>query len=281
MNLARFQITGSTSGLTPSTARGHNAVNDETLTFQLETSDPLAYRTTYQVFDAAAPDAPLASMDAPTLVLDNGAGSTGQLVDAVTSGAGVTCAMPTTGAHSWKVRCLVDGGINPRTGQPDSDYVFERIVAIRTGTGARKIIGDESTEYSERGWADAQNEQVDGDYRRTITRGPEATTGAGPTITVLEAGGAQPSKFHTAVLIVFANDGTDRAAWRITTTFLADASGHPTNPASAVEPLPGWTGGAALWTASVSTAGNALVVTGGGGTAGTQWTVNAEITREA
>ncbi len=279
VNLARFAIE-SNSVVSPSTDRGFDVANGALVKFRLETTDALAYRVTYEVFDNTVSSSPLSSKDATELVLDNGP-ITGQMVDALTPGADVETTMPATGSHSWKVRCLVDGGINPHTGKVDPDYVFERIIAIRTATGLRKVIGDESTEYSPRGWADAQNEQVEGAYQRTITRAPAAVTGAAPTITVLEAGGAVASKFHCAVMIVFANNGTDRAAWRITTTFLSDGSGNPTSPSSAVEPLPGWTAGAAAWTASVSTVGNALVMTGSGATAGTQWTVNAELTREA
>lgn len=276
-NLARFEIE-SLSVISPSTDRGFDAVNGATVKFRLETTDALVYRTSYQVFDNAVSDSPLASKDAPELSLVGA--TTGQLVDAATPGADVTTTMPATASHSWKVRCLANGGINPRTGQPDPDYVFERIVSIRTATGLRKIIGDEGTEYSVRGWADAQNEQVDGAYQRTITRAPAVATGAAPTITVLEAGGGVASKFYVSTAIVIANNGTDRAAWRITTTFLTDGSGNPTSPTSAVEPLPGWTAGAAAWTAAMTTSGNALVMTGSGATSGTAWTVSLEAVRQ-
>lgn len=160
-NLARFKITGSVGGESPSTDRGYDAVHGEDLTFNLEAPSAVINRVTYQVFDDADPDSPLSSKDAPELLLDNGV-ATGQSVDATAPTADVDTTMPAApDVHSWIVRCLVNGGINPRTGQPDGDYVFERLVTIRTTAGTRKVIAAEGTQYSAAGWADAQNEQID------------------------------------------------------------------------------------------------------------------------
>jgi hypothetical protein len=166
-NLAEFTINAS-----PSDPRGYDASHSEVLTFALEGGPAsVVQRWTLQVYDAAEPDAPLASKDAPTIVL-NGA-TAGQKVDAATPGSNITSdALTSSGAHSWIVRSLVNGGLGP-DGQPNSDYVFERMVVIRSPlTDQRKIVPTEGTQYSPRGWADAQNDQVDAE---------EGNVGAGET----------------------------------------------------------------------------------------------------
>lgn len=159
-NRARFKITGSSSGASPSTDAGHDAIHGETLEFEREASTGLVSRTTFEVFDAARPSAPLASLDAPTLSLVGA--STGTQVDASSPNAPVESEMPGgADAHSWIVRCTVDGGVNPATGRFDPEYVFERVVSIRTASGLRKEIYGEAALYATRGPADAQNELLD------------------------------------------------------------------------------------------------------------------------
>jgi hypothetical protein len=153
-NLARFLINAS-----PSSARGFDGTNLQALTFALEAASSLVTRWRLEVFDDADPTSPLASKNAPELSLVGA--TTGQSVEAATPAGSITCQLPVTGVHSWIVRSRVNGGLGP-DGAPHEDYVFERIISIRSGGGLRKVVGTESTQYSERGWADAQNEQVDG-----------------------------------------------------------------------------------------------------------------------
>lgn len=165
-NIARFTING-----TASTTGGIDVANSAALTFALEASPGVvAQRVNYSVYSASDVNSPLASKDAPTLVLDNGAGSTGQNVQASTPNADVTTTAPASGAHSYIVRCTVNGGVNGE-GDIDAEYVFERIVCVRTGAGLRKEIHEESTQYSQRGPADAQNELVDAYASATMPSG--------------------------------------------------------------------------------------------------------------
>jgi hypothetical protein len=154
-NFARFTVDDD-----PSSNRGIDVLNDATSVFKLETPTSEAWKATFSVYDAADVNAPLASMDAPTLELDNGAGETGTSVSASPVSGEVEVTWPASGAHSYIVRCTVNNGVNP-DGSANPDYVFERMVAIRTPGGRRKIIATEGTQYSPRGWADAQNEDVD------------------------------------------------------------------------------------------------------------------------
>lgn len=158
MNLARFLIIGSVGGQSSSTDRGYDATAGETLEFRLEDGPSGRVRSVrFEVYSADSPKSPRASTGAPELVLSGA--TTGQSVYAASPGAGVTTTVP-VGAHSWVVRCVVDGGVNAQ-GLPDPNLVFERIVAVRSPSGLRKIISGERTEYHPDGWAQAQNEMVD------------------------------------------------------------------------------------------------------------------------
>ncbi len=154
-NLARFTVDAD-----PSTNRGIDVVNGATGTFKLETPTSEVWKVTFLTTDATDVNAPLASKGADELVLDNGAGSTGTAVNAATVAGEVTTTWPASGVHSYIVRCKVNDGVNP-DGSVNSDYVFERMCSIRSSSGRRKIVATEGTQYSPRGWADAQNEDVD------------------------------------------------------------------------------------------------------------------------
>jgi len=170
-NLARFKIQSS-----PSTDRGYDVTIDGSLSLQLEASSGLIRTVEYAVYDAADPSSPLASLSAPALLLNNGAGSTGLRVAASAPTSIVALGLATgvftglTDASSWKVRCVVNGGIDSATNKPSPDLIFERIIAKRDSSGNRRIIPGEQTEYSARGWVDS------------IVPGPTGPMGAtGPT----------------------------------------------------------------------------------------------------
>lgn len=151
MNRAAFTISG-----TASAPRGYDAANGEALVLALEAPpDPDVYKVQFFAYDAADPASPLASKGAPGLVFDPPGGV------AATAGAAVTVAMPAEGVHSYLLRCLVNDGVEAATGKRRLDWIFERIVSIRSASGERKIVPGETTQYSARGWADAQNEAVD------------------------------------------------------------------------------------------------------------------------
>lgn len=162
-NIARFTINGSAS-----TNGGVDVSNSAAVTLALEASPGVvAQRVVYSVYDSSDVNSPLASKSAPTLTLDNGAGSTGQSVQASTPNANVTTTAPASGQHSYLVRCTVNGGVNAN-GEIDSDYVFERMLTIRSGANLRKTVHGEGTAYSQRSVSDAQNELVDA-YATVVT----------------------------------------------------------------------------------------------------------------
>ena len=162
-NLALFDIDA--DGLD----QGVDVVNGATITLTLRQSPPIGIRSVvYQVFDAAAFDPgfaiaanpPRSTKAATELVLDNGAGGTGQAVAPVLADGPVTTTIPAAPElSSWLIRCVVDGGVDA-DGRPDADRIWERLIAIRDAAGLRKIIATETTQYEDDGWAEAFNEAV-------------------------------------------------------------------------------------------------------------------------
>lgn len=151
-NLAKFTIEG-----TASSPGGYDGTTGQVVHFALEggPSGPVQ-RWTVQVYDATDPTSPLASYGAPTLTLVGA--TSGQKVDAATPGSTITCTLP-SGMNSWIVRSLVNGGVNAK-GKADSDYVFERMVVVRDGSGRRKVLATEATQYGPEGWARAVNDHL-------------------------------------------------------------------------------------------------------------------------
>lgn len=154
-NLARFTVDSD-----PSANGGIDVLNGAAGTLVLEAPTSEVWKVSFATTEAADVNSPLASKSAPELTLNNGAGDTGPSVDADTPASPVTVSWPASGAHSYIVRCTVNNGVNT-DGSANDDYVFERIVSIRSPAGLRKIVGTEGTQYGPRGWADAQNEFVD------------------------------------------------------------------------------------------------------------------------
>lgn len=153
--------------------QGYVATSSEPLSFKLRSASVGVSKVLFQVFavagfDPSQPDfaknPPRASPGAPELTLDNGAGSTGQSVQAATPASAVTSAAPASGFHSHIVRCVVNGGksIGPN-GIPvdDPTLVHERMIVVPNASGIRKIVATERTQYSDDGWADVVSALVD------------------------------------------------------------------------------------------------------------------------
>lgn len=163
-NLAKFEIVGSISGASPSSDAGFDAVAGETLTIRLEGTGQLVSSFQLQSYD---PDnkkhSPRASEGAPLLTL---VGSTsGRSAMAATPSSDITIAIPDEGANSWILRSVVSGGTVD--GAPNPDLYFERMIAVRSADGLRKIVANETTQYSPGSWSGAFNDFVDG-----MTSGP-------------------------------------------------------------------------------------------------------------
>jgi hypothetical protein len=148
-NIARFTI-----NLVGSDPPGFDAVAGDVLVLELEAPSGLARRWTVQVADPDDPEAPYASLDAPLLTL---VGSTsGQRVDAADPSSTIVVTLPGSGVHSWRFRSVIDGGVDGN-GRPNPDFVFERVVAIRTADGRRKVVKDEKSAYAQTAFEDEQN----------------------------------------------------------------------------------------------------------------------------
>lgn len=194
-NLARFTINA-----TPSSSPGFDATISQVLTVALEGGPAnLAQRWTLQVFSASDGESPLASKNAPSLTLVGA--TSGQKVDAATPGSSITTTMPGSGVHSWLVRSLINGGIDA-SGKKNADYVFERVVSIKTGSGLRKVIATEQTAYSPRGWADAQNDLID------VGAGPITAPGGAADANKLAAANGAGTNLQYAAGIRLLNGGT-------------------------------------------------------------------------
>jgi hypothetical protein len=154
---ARFKING-----TPAEPRGFDANHSQVLTFELESPpSPDIWLVQYFVNVASDPDSPQASITglpgavAPALTLSPSNG-----VPAIPTGP-VTTTFPATGIHTYEVRCVINNGVDPATGQVRPDWTFSRIICKRSTLNIRKELPAERTEYAVRGWADEQNRMVD------------------------------------------------------------------------------------------------------------------------
>lgn len=139
---AAFSITASAS-----TDIGYDATNSEVLTLTLEASPALdVHSVAWSIsqksnganvltFSDAAPQPPTTP---------------------------VTLTMPATGWHSWVIRCVVNGGVDA-LGNIDPALTSERLVAILSGAGLRKIVPAERTQYNATdGWSAAFNDAIGG-----------------------------------------------------------------------------------------------------------------------
>jgi hypothetical protein len=167
-NLAKFTIEG-----TASSQAGYDGTAAQVLHFALEASATLVQRWTLQVYDPNDTSSPKASYGAPLLTLVGA--TSGQNVDAATPGSQVTCTLP-SGMNSWIVRSVVNGGLDAH-GVPNPNYVFERMVVIRDGSGRRRVVVAEATQYGPDGWARALNESL------SVSVGAQSGTESGQGLT--------------------------------------------------------------------------------------------------
>jgi hypothetical protein len=148
-SLAAFELEGSVSGTTASTAYGHDAVAGETLTMRLEASPGSAIQSA--VYSMVFKD----SAGASDLVFSP--------VDGVPTPdpwGDVSVTVP-SGVRAYLLRCIVNGGVDA-SGDNVSSWTFERIVVVRSASGTRKMIPTERTQYDAvYGWAGAINKLVD------------------------------------------------------------------------------------------------------------------------
>jgi hypothetical protein len=185
-NKANFKINASLA-----TDRGFEATSAQVMTIQLEDATDV-HSVRFELYDAAVEDSPLATYNAPDLTFAGGVRS----VTLSPASGSTTITMVTNGAetHSWKLRSTAVTS--------EGEYIYERIIALKNGK-PRKPPPGESTEWTERGWADAWAELVDyvtgvvggsGGYATIQDEGISLTqrstinfTGAGVSVT--DAGG--------------------------------------------------------------------------------------------
>jgi hypothetical protein len=148
MSTVDFKITGSVSGLHPSSDHGADVIVGETLTLQIEATPALDLREVeFSVVVAS-------SASAPALVWTPATGK-----PATPTGT-VTTVVPATKPWTYLIRCKGNGGVDA-SGVPVDDWVKERIVAIRAA-GMRHMVPSESTQYDATyGWTEAVNGLVD------------------------------------------------------------------------------------------------------------------------
>jgi hypothetical protein len=161
--------------------QGYEASNAEVLTLRLRQQPPIGVTTVaFQVFDAGAFDAtrgiaanpPRASKNAPVLTIVGA--TSGQLVSPSTVDGSVTITMPSSGAHSWIVRCIVNLGqrtLPNGTTVADPSLIHERGIYIPTGEQTRKVVCTEVRQFGDGGWADALADVVsEGAFARRRAR---------------------------------------------------------------------------------------------------------------
>ncbi|MFZ5896795.1 MAG: hypothetical protein ACOY0T_37410 [Myxococcota bacterium] len=113
-----------------------------------------------QVYDANAYDPSLPILGNPprkskgtpdlTLIGD----TSGSMVSATSVSAPISVHMPASGAHSWIVRSVVNGGMSGSPPRPDPNLIHERIVAL-VPNGRRKPIVSELRQFEDDSWAGA------------------------------------------------------------------------------------------------------------------------------
>lgn len=151
--------------------RGYSATNSEVLTIGLRASPPVGVNSVaFQVFDAdgfdpdlgIAANPPRASKGAPELTI---VGATnGQTVSPATVDGTVQITLPSSGVHSWILRCVVNGGVRQLpngTAVADPTLIHERGIYIPTGLSTRKIVCTEVAQFEVDGWAGALSDLAD------------------------------------------------------------------------------------------------------------------------
>jgi hypothetical protein len=172
--------------------RGFEATNGQTITLKLRQQPPIGVTSVlFQVWSdtldeslGIAQNPPRASKGAPLLELVGS--TTGAAVSPATVGGEVSCELPADGAHSFIVRCVVNGGVSTLPNGKsvlDTSLIHERGVFIPTASGARKVVLTETLQFEIDGWAGALADIADL-LEGGGGGGGEATPGAQPPITL-------------------------------------------------------------------------------------------------
>lgn len=146
--------------------QGFDGTNSQALSFTLRTNPPNGITSwRLETWDASgfvaslpiSTNPPRASKSAPELTLVGA--TSGQSVSPVNLTSAITTTLPSSGSHSWILRSVVNNGVNA-DGSVNPEYVRERIVAIRSSSGGRKVVVTETTQYEQDGWAGAIGEGI-------------------------------------------------------------------------------------------------------------------------
>jgi hypothetical protein len=138
----------------PPSNLGYDANAGDDLALRFATPDaPDVYKVEYQVHDGTG--GLLASLDAPPAQLVPAGGVPDAPSDVV------RVQIPATGVHTYLVRCVANDGVDAATGRIVPEWTRERVVAVRSLGGLRKVIPGERQQYSARGYIDEQNRLVD------------------------------------------------------------------------------------------------------------------------
>lgn len=259
MTTAAFSITGSTSGASPSTDAGFDAVTGETLTFALEASPGVDVRSTLfevvSLVPAATASLALSGSGIPPTPL------------------GDVTATVLDGFAAYLVRCTINGGVNA-DGSANADWIRERIVVVRRG-GVRPVIPGERTQYdTDAGWFEAMNTLLEGASAAGKVRRVDNVSPSGGSVNITLTDDLADGETALIAFVVWGQDaGGDRAWYRGTvavarTAGVASAIGSIALQLTAEEDA-GWGGPTAIADAS----GQAALTVSGDGSDLTLWLV--------
>jgi hypothetical protein len=141
-NFAKFKITGSQYGLSPSSDFVFRARPGEVLTLELENFQPVQ-TVTYSLYGTGETDQPLASYQAFNLTFAGGVSS--KLVNPASGNTTITMPRTSFDTHSWLLRAVASTA--------DGEHRFERKITYVMGKPDKNIPG-ETTQGGARGWYD-------------------------------------------------------------------------------------------------------------------------------
>jgi hypothetical protein len=152
VNQARFRINDTPPEDPTTYNRGYTGEHDEAISIALDVSPSPALSVRYEVYSPTDAGSPMASKNAPQLTF---AESSDYFVELLNPNETVTLTLPSSGVHSWLVRCTA------RT--PDGPHVFERQIGVLSATypPLQKTVPAETLEWQVRGFSDTENDIVD------------------------------------------------------------------------------------------------------------------------
>jgi hypothetical protein len=209
VNKAKFSISGVASSVGP----GYDAAPGETLTFALEVTQGVL-SVTYQTYDPADLNSPLASFAAPSLVFSNALNS----ITPATPATPATIAMFSSQifSASWIVRATVvtDTGVQ----------VFERMVTLKLNR-PRMYVPGETSQYAPRGWGDAIGDLVKGFNPFHTPVGLQTTNATPANFTDMPLGPRGCGLYVTAVFMATQlSTPNNTIFWFIEAAYATDAS---------------------------------------------------------